>query len=362
VTDADDPQQAAAFEATVNAQMQAIESELATVVEADDPILTNAARHLIAAGGKRFRPQLVVLGSKFAGGTAATGHNVTTGAMVVELTHVASLYHDDVMDDAALRRGRPSANARWGNAMAILVGDYLFSKAADLATSLGIDIIQLNAQVFNRLVRGQIAETVGPGEGVDPLDHYLQVVKDKTAGLIATSIQMGAMIAGADQHTTRLLADFGEQLGTCFQLSDDILDITSDEAGKTPGTDLREGVDTLPTLLAKRSRDPGDTRLLQLLQEHTQDHGLLRTSDEGEQLVQQPDGSRSVVSRPDTDNDEADVSETLRLLRDHPAIEQARQEVTRRAASARRVLDPLPDGPAKNALAELCATVVSRTR
>ncbi len=360
MTDADEPQQAAAaFEATVNAQMESIESELATVVEAADPILTDAARHLIAAGGKRFRPQLVVLGSKFGDGTGATGQDVTTGAMVVELTHVASLYHDDVMDDAVLRRGRPSANARWGNTMAILVGDYLFSKAADLATSLGIEIITLNAQVFNRLVRGQIAETVGPADGVDPLDHYLRVVGDKTAGLIATSIQMGAMIAGADRQTTRLLADFGEQLGICFQLSDDILDITSDEAGKTPGADLREGVDTLPILLAKRSKDAADARLLQLLAMHSQDHGLLRTTD--------VDSSGCVDGDPvrgpsDTVTHEADVNETLGLLRDHPAIEQARQEVERRAVSTRRILDPLPDGPAKYALSELCDTVVSRTR
>lgn len=341
-----------AFHATVNAQMAAIETELTAVVEADDPMLSDAAQHLIAAGGKRFRPQLVVLASKFGSGPQGAGvpdQDVITGAMIVELSHVASLYHDDVMDDATLRRGRPSANARWGNAMAILVGDYLFSKAAGLATDLDIEIIKLNARMFNRLVRGQISETIGPAEGIDPLDHYLQVVTDKTACLIATSTEIGAMIACADDRTTRLLANFGEQLGICFQLSDDILDITSDEAGKTPGTDLREGVDTLPTLLAKRSSDPADARLLELLAAQTGDSGLPGIS-------AQSDASSSTLG------DGNDVGETLRLLRDHPAIEQAQNTVAGRAAAARSILDPLPAGPAKDALAELCETVVTRSR
>lgn len=345
MTNAEERPRPADFEARVGAQMEAIESELTDAVEADDPILSDAARHLISAGGKRFRPQLVVLASKFGTGPEGAGapeNEVIGGAMIVELSHVASLYHDDVMDDATLRRGRPSANARWGNAMAILVGDYLFSKAAGLATEMGLEIIKLNARMFNRLVRGQIAETVGPRDGTDPLDHYLDVVTGKTACLISTSAEIGAMVARADDQTTRLLAEFGEQLGICFQLSDDILDVTSDDAGKTPGTDLREGVDTLPTLLAKRSTDPADARLLELLTMQT--------------------GSRGLPGAPrDATVGEPELDETLRLLRGHPAIDEARQEVEQRASSARRILAPLPDGPAKDALAELCDTVVTRT-
>lgn len=356
MTNAQQRPSSADFEATVGAQMEAIESALVAEVEADDPILSDAARHLISAGGKRFRPQLVVLASKFGSGPSGTGapeREVVSGAMIVELSHVASLYHDDVMDDATLRRGMPSANARWGNALAILVGDYLFSKAAGLATDMGLEIIKLNAGMFNRLVRGQIAETVGPGKGIDPLDHYLDVVRGKTACLIATSAQIGAMVADADEQTIRLLADFGERLGVCFQLSDDILDITSDEAGKTPGTDLREGVDTLPTLLAKRSSDPADARLLELLTMQT-GHGGLPGARGGPSDEETPDDT----STPG----EAEVDETLSLLRAHPVIDEARQEVAQRADAALHVLDPLPEGPAKDALAELCETVVTRTR
>lgn len=360
MTNAERLQPADAFDATVRAQMDAIEQELGSAVETSDPILSSAARHLISAGGKRFRPQLVVLASKFGPGPDGSGapeHQVINGAMIVELSHVASLYHDDVMDDATLRRGKPSANAAWGNAMAILVGDYLFSRAAGLATEMDLEIIKLNARMFNRLVRGQIAETVGPATGVDPLDHYLQVVRDKTACLIATSAEIGAMVACADRETTRLLADFGERLGVCFQLSDDILDITSDDAGKTPGTDLREGVDTLPTLLAKRSTDPADARLLDLLADQTGNSGL-SAGPSGHD----PSDDRSRQHQPASRRGESDVEEALQLLRQHPAIDQARTDVARRADAALGVLKPLPEGPAKDALAELCDTVVTRTR
>ncbi|GAB3915751.1 hypothetical protein GCM10027613_12660 [Microlunatus endophyticus] len=256
------------FDATLRDRMAGIESALLAAVESDNPVLNEASRHIIQAGGKRFRPLLVVLGSQF-GKPYDSGseieRRVAVGAVVVELTHVASLYHDDVMDDATVRRGSPSANARWGNLLAILVGDYLFARATDLVTDLGLDIVRTYSAMFNRLVRGQIAETVGPAEGVDPREHYLQVLADKTAALISTSARVGAMIGGADPATQDLLADFGEQYGVVFQLSDDIIDITSDETGKTPGTDLREGVDTLPILLARRSTDPADARLLELL-------------------------------------------------------------------------------------------------
>jgi heptaprenyl diphosphate synthase len=177
-------------------------------------------------------------------------------------------------------------------------------------------------------VQGQIAETVGPG-GMDPLDHYLRVVADKTGSLIATSALFGSKISGATPHLQRAMADFGEQIGVVFQLSDDIIDITSDETGKTPGTDLREGIPTLPTLLARRSADPADARLRQLL---------------------------------DSDlHDDAALQEVLELLRRHRCIDQSREEVRRRAEAARALLEPLPAGPARDALDDLCTTVVTRT-
>ena len=314
------------FEAGVRVQLELIEAALLKAAEADSDMVTEAAQHIIAAGGKRFRPLLVVLGS-YIGPRAATA-DVVKAAVVVELTHVASLYHDDVMDEAGIRRGSVSANSRWGNTVAILVGDLLFARASDIVCDLGPEFVRLQARTFSRLVQGQIAETVGPS-GKDPLDHYLRVVADKTGSLIATSALFGSKISGAGPELQRVMADFGEQIGVVFQLSDDIIDITSDDTGKTPGTDLREGIPTLPTLLARKSGDSEDARLLQLL---------------------------------DSDlRDDAALHEVLELLRRHRSIDQAREEVRRRAEAARTLLDPLPAGPARDALDDLCTTVVTRT-
>jgi heptaprenyl diphosphate synthase len=314
------------FEASVRSQLELIDAALLRAAKADSEMVTEAAQHIIVAGGKRFRPLLVVLGS-YLGPREAT-EDVVKAAVVVELTHVASLYHDDVMDEAGLRRGSPSANSRWGNTVAILVGDLLFARASDIVSDLGPEFVRLQARTFSRLVQGQIAETVGPSE-TDPLDHYLQVVADKTGSLIATSALFGSKIANAPPQLQRVMAEFGEQIGIVFQLSDDIIDITSDETGKTPGTDLREGIPTLPTLLARRSNDPADIRLLQLLDSDLHNDGALH--------------------------------EVLDLLRRHRCIDQAREEVRRRAEAARALLDPLPVGPARDALDDLCTTVVTRT-
>jgi heptaprenyl diphosphate synthase len=314
------------FEASVRSQLELIDAALLRAAEADSEMVTEAAQHIIVAGGKRFRPLLVVL-SSYLGPREAT-EDVVKAAVVVELTHVASLYHDDVMDEAGIRRGSPSANSRWGNTVAILVGDLLFARASDIVCDLGPEFVRLQARTFSRLVQGQIAETVGPSE-TDPLDHYLQVVADKTGSLIATSALFGSKISNAPPQLQRVMAEFGEQIGIVFQLSDDIIDITSDETGKTPGTDLREGIPTLPTLLARRSNDPADVRLLQLLDSDLHDDGALR--------------------------------EVLDLLRRHRCIDQAREEVRRRAEAARALLDPLPVGPARDALDDLCTTVVTRT-
>jgi heptaprenyl diphosphate synthase len=314
------------FESSVRAQLELIEDALLKAAEADSDMVTEAAQHIIAAGGKRFRPLLVVLGSSI--GPQAATDDVVKAAVVVELTHVASLYHDDVMDEARMRRGSVSANSRWGNTVAILVGDLLFARASDVVADLGPEFVRLQARTFSRLVQGQIAETVGPSDK-DPLDHYLQVVADKTGSLIATSALFGSKISGATSHLQRVMADFGEQIGVVFQLSDDIIDITSDDTGKTPGTDLREGIPTLPTILARKSADPADARLLELLDCDLHDDDALR--------------------------------EVLALLRHHRCIDDARTEVRRRAEAARSLLEPLPSGPARDALDDLCTTVVTRT-
>jgi heptaprenyl diphosphate synthase len=318
----------AELEARLRQRLGEVERELTDAVYAEMPFVTVAARHLLEAGGKRFRPLLVLLGAEF-GDPDAPG--VVAAAQVVELTHVATLYHDDVMDEAALRRGAPSANARWDNSIAILVGDYLFARASIIVATLGPEAVDLQARTFGRLVEGQIRETLGPADGVDPLRHYLAVLVDKTGSLFATSARFGAMCSGASPEVEAALTDFGERIGICFQLVDDIIDVASEagDLGKTPGTDLREGVPTLPALLALASTDPADARLQELLRADLSDDALL--------------------------------AEALGLLRRHRAIPDARAYVQARADEARAVLAPLPDRPARAALEALCDLVVSRS-
>lgn len=314
------------FAQSVGDRLASLEDRLGTSAFADTPFVTEVATHIINAGGKRFRPLLVVLASELYPG--AEPDAVERAAMVVELTHVASLYHDDVMDEADLRRGAESANHRWSNSVAIMVGDFLFARASSIVATLGVDYVALQAETFARLVQGQIAETRGPADD-DPVAHYLQVVADKTGSLIATSAVFGGMVCGASEPVLRALAAFGEEIGVVFQLSDDIIDIASDSTGKTPGTDLREGVWTLPTLLAKASADPADARL------------------------------RELIGRRITDPDE--LAEALELMRAHPALANARAEVDRRAQLAKEHLSQLPDSAARDALYELCDQVVSRS-
>ena len=317
-----------ALEADLRVGMDAVEDLMRGTVKSDYPFVTETSRHLVEAGGKRFRPLLVLLAAQF-GDPHAEG--VVPAAVVVELTHLATLYHDDVMDDAALRRGAVSANARWDNNVAILTGDFLFARASDLLADLGPEAVRLQARTFERLVTGQIRETVGPGEADDPVEHYLSVVADKTGSLIATSGRFGALLSGADETIVEVMTRFGERIGVAFQLSDDLLDVSSESvvSGKTPGTDLREGVATLPVLHVRRANDPADARLLELLDADLDDDTLHK--------------------------------EALGLLRANSAMDAARSELRRWADDARIVLSPLPAGSARDALESLCHVVVSRT-
>jgi heptaprenyl diphosphate synthase len=309
--------------------LDAVEALLRDSLKSEYPFVTETSRHLVDAGGKRFRPLLVLLAAQFGPNPQATG--VIPAAVVCEMTHLGTLYHDDVMDEATMRRGAVSANSRWGNTIAILTGDFLFARASDLLADLGPECVRIQARTFERLCTGQIKETVGPGEQDEPLAHYLSVVADKTGSLIATCARFGGMLSGADEHMVEQLSRFGERIGIAFQLSDDLLDIasTSEESGKTPGTDLREGVPTLPVLHALASDEPADARLRELL-------------------------------RSDLDDD-ARHAEALELLRAHPAMDLARADVRAWADDARQVLASLPDIPARVLLEFVCDVVVDRS-
>ncbi|MFG1705566.1 polyprenyl synthetase family protein [Nonomuraea sp. M3C6] len=304
--------------------LAAVEKLLRTSVESEDAFVTEASKHLME-GGKRFRTLMVLLAAQF-GDPSAPG--VVPGAVVIELTHLGSLYHDDVMDEAPVRRGTPSANARWDNTVAILTGDYLFAQASDLLADLGPELIRVQAQTFSRLVQGQIRETVGPRAGEDPIGHYLSVLADKTGSLIAASGRFGALLSGAPADVEERLSRACEAIGVGWQLGDDLLDVASSgaQSGKTPGTDLREGVKTLPVLYALASAS--DSRLTSLL------------------------------SGPVT---EEDVEEALTLLRAHPAMGQARAELEAWVDRARTDISGLPDIPAKSAFLALCDYVVERS-
>ncbi len=309
-------------------RMERVEVALAGHVVSRSDYVTDAARHLLEAGGKRFRPLLVLLAAE--AGPDPGSPDVETAACVVEITHLGSLYHDDVMDEAALRRGADSANARYDNLVAILTGDFLFARSSELTSRLGRDAVRIQAETFTRLVEGQILETVPPGPGEDPLTHYLDVVAGKTGSLIATSARYGARFAGATPEVEEALAAYGEIVGSAFQLSDDILDVAAEsgESGKTPGTDLREGVPTLPVLMALASEDPADARL----------HELLRGSLD----------------------DDAAIAEALGLLRVHPALGRAREYVVTRTEEAKALLGVLPAGPVRSALEAFADVVATR--
>ncbi|MFI9382717.1 polyprenyl synthetase family protein [Kutzneria sp. NPDC052558] len=312
----------------VRAGLTRVENLLRSVVQSDLEFVTETSLHLVDAGGKRFRPLFTLLAAQFGD---AGREDVTKAAAVVELIHLATLYHDDVMDEATMRRGAVSANARWDNTIAILTGDFLFAHASKLVADLGTEAGHIMASTFSQLVTGQMRETIGPAAGQDPVTHYLKVIDEKTGSLIATAGRFGGMFSGVAPTQVQALSTYGDSIGKAFQISDDIIDIASPatESGKTPGTDLREGVRTLPMLYALTDPDPQGDRLRELLAGPITDDNL--------------------------------VDEALKLLRESAGLEQARQTLAGYADQARTALRALPAGPARDALDSLTDYMVART-
>jgi geranylgeranyl pyrophosphate synthase len=305
-----------------------VETALRDASFGGDEMFSEVSRHMMEAGGKRFRAMLVLLAARFGD---SKDKRIVPAAVAIELTHLASLFHDDVMDEAALRRGHPSANSRWGNSVAILAGDYLFARASRILADLGAEAIRIQAETFCRLCDGQLAETVGPRPGEDPLDHYMRVIDGKTGSLIATSGRFGAMFSGAPSDVVDLIADACMRIGIAWQLSDDVLDVASSSAqsGKAPGTDLKQGVRSLPVLYALRSTSPDEARLRHLLTEGD-------------------------LTDPELHAD------ALALLRQSPALEEARTSVRDWISGARDLVAQLSDVPARAAFEALCDFVTTR--
>ena len=318
-----------AFAQTVRDRVAQVEDIIASELRGGDELMTEVALHLFEAGGKRFRPLFTVLSAHC--GPNPGSWQVPVAGAVIELVHLATLYHDDVMDEALVRRGAPSANARWGNSVAILAGDYLFATASRLVSELGPDAVRIIAETFAKLVTGQMRETKGAAaDDDDAVAHYLRVVSEKTACLIAASGRFGGTFSGATDDQIERLARLGGIVGTAFQISDDIIDINSDpeESGKLPGTDLREGVHTLPVLFALQESGPAADRLRELLTGPVSDDG--------------------------------DLAEALALLRNSGGIAAAKAIVEQYAEQARAELDGLPDVPGRRALASLVDYTVNR--
>lgn len=312
--------------------MESVETRLQETVRAPEPDIDALTRHLAAAGGKRLRPALCLLTSFL--GPNPGNEEAEISAAVVELTHLATLYHDDVMDDAPMRRGVPSAQQLAGNSAAILAGDVLFAKASALVAGLGPEAVRLHAVTFERLCFGQLRETLGTPEGVSPRDNYIHVLAEKTGSLIAASARYGVNSAGGDPEIAEAVADFGEKVGVAFQLADDVIDIMSDGdvTGKTPGTDLREGVETMPILLLKERQAAG-------------------TID--------PDGQR-ILDLLAGERDDAEVEQSVALLRKHPVMNDVRDLARSWSDDAVASLDKIPDGEVKDGLVAFAWLMVDR--
>ncbi len=302
--------------------MALVEEQLLDVVRTREAVLADASRHLIEAGGKRLRPFLVLVAARFGD---PQDPRVLPSAVAVELMHIGTLYHDDVMDGAEVRRGVPSPNAVWGNSIAVLTGDYLLARASRIIADLGDEAVRIHARTFGQLIDGQWAETAGPKNGTDLFGHYFGVLANKTASLFGSSGELGARLAGASDEITACVRRACEAWGMAYQLSDDVLDVTSesDQAGKAPGTDLRQGVATFPILQVRRSARAQDARLVELL-------GSGQLTDPGLH------------------------AEALGLLREHPAMDAARDEVRKWASAARDEITTLPGSPARDGFEALC--------
>lgn len=311
----------------ISVGMTRVEELLQKELSVGEDFIVEKVKHLAKAGGKRFRPMFALLASQY--GDRPVSEDVIKAAVVVEMTHLATLYHDDVMDEAAKRRGVESANARWSNSVAILAGDILLAHVSRLMADLGTDTVRHFSETFGDLVTGQMRETIGVGDN-DPIEHYMAVIREKTGVLIASAGYLGALHSGATSAHIEALRAYGAAIGMVFQIVDDIIDIfsASEDSGKTPGTDLREGVFTLPVLYALREQTPV-----------------------GEEL-------RATLTGPLTDD--VTVARVLDLLAQSTGREQALADVHRYLNEAESQLELLPQDATTDALRNLARFTVQR--
>jgi octaprenyl-diphosphate synthase len=291
-------------------------------------LIDQISHYIINAGGKRIRPRLVLLFSQALGFEGPERHEL---AAIVEFIHTATLLHDDVVDESALRRGRPTANAMFGNAASVLVGDFLYSRAFQMMVSVNrMRVLQVLAEATNVIAEGEVLQLMNMHDPDLAVSDYLEVIRFKTAKLFEASARLGAVLAGADAALEESCADYGRSLGTAFQLVDDLLDYegNSSELGKNVGDDLREGKPTLPLLLAMERSEPAERALIR----HAIEHGELHK-----------------------------LPEILAIVRRTGALDGTRAAAQAEADKARTLLAPLPASPARAALLDLCVRSVHRS-
>jgi heptaprenyl diphosphate synthase len=315
-----------ALEGEIRVRLDRVEEALDKATRAESDLLSASAKYLLAAGGKRFRPMLVLVAGYFGD---PSDPRLIPGAAAIELTHVATLYHDDVMDEAESRHGVASVNVRWDNNIAILSGDFLFARASELSADLGPEVCRLLAQTIATLCDGQIRD-VSSAHKVDKTEQdHLDIIRRKTGVLISTSCRLGGLLSDTSEGRIEILERFGASIGMAFQLSDDIMDITSSqlELGKEPGTDIREGVYTVPVLHA-----------LQHSEQRDELRRILRTG--------VPDGAM--------------LDRALEIVGTAGSLAPARQQVSDEVTNAVRLARQLPDGPARHALVQLARFLAVR--
>ena len=291
-------------------------------------LIDQISQYIIGAGGKRIRPRLVLLFSEALGFEGPERYEL---AAIVEFIHTATLLHDDVVDESALRRGRTTANAMFGNAASVLVGDFLYSRAFQMMVSVNrMRVLDVLADATNVIAEGEVLQLINMHDPDLAVDEYLEVIRYKTAKLFEASARLGAVLGGATRVVEESCADFGRSLGTAFQLVDDLLDYegNSDELGKNVGTDLREGKPTLPLLIAMARADSADRNLIRQAIEQGEQHKL---------------------------------PEILAIVRRTGALDATRAAAEGEAVNARAALASLPASAAREALLDLCARSIHRS-
>lgn len=318
----------------IEAGLELVETQMADDLGVVDPLADAVSRYLYEAGGKRIRPVLTLLSAQLGDGNVQAVIDV---AKALEMTHLGSLYHDDVMDGADRRRGVPAAHAVWNNNVAILAGDLIFSRASQLMSRHGERAIRLQADTFERLVLGQMHETLGAQPDDDPIDFYIQVLADKTGSLIAAATQAGVIFSSAPSEFEEPMRVYGEKIGVAFQLLDDVIDLSAkpEDTGKVPGTDLRAGVPTMPYLLLKSTADAAAVTLAETI-----DAGVARIADGADAAI---------------------LDGPLAELRDHPVTRQTLDLAHRWTQDAIEALEPLPRGSVRDALVRFAETLADRS-